>query len=90
MKRILIDPNFILYSFALNESVLDEEGNAIVAPEDNRPKSIEDEDPGSWDENYKSHHDSKPNGPQAIALDFSFPEARVLFGKLILFIFNIS
>lgn len=45
-----------------------------------QPKSIEDEDPGSWDENFKSHHDSKPNGPEALAMDFTFPEADVLFG----------
>ncbi|XP_055843927.1 neutral alpha-glucosidase AB-like isoform X2 [Episyrphus balteatus] len=44
------------------------------------PKTIEDEDPGAWEENFKSHHDSKPRGPEAIALDFSFPEADVLFG----------
>lgn len=40
----------------------------------------EDDDPGTWEENFKSFHDSKPNGPQAVALDFSFPEAEVLFG----------
>ncbi|EDW81853.1 uncharacterized protein Dwil_GK25479 [Drosophila willistoni] len=38
------------------------------------------DDPGAWEENFKSHHDSKPNGPEAVALDFSFPEAEVLFG----------
>lgn len=43
-------------------------------------KTPEDEDPGAWEENFKSHHDSKPYGPEAIALDFSFPEAEVLFG----------
>lgn len=43
-------------------------------------KSIEDEDPGTWEENYKSHHDSKPNGPEAVAMDFTFPEAGILFG----------
>uniref|UniRef100_A0A6M2E1U1 Glucosidase II subunit alpha n=1 Tax=Xenopsylla cheopis TaxID=163159 RepID=A0A6M2E1U1_XENCH len=42
--------------------------------------SIEDEDPGSWEENFKEHHDSKPNGPEAVAVDFSFPQANVLFG----------
>ena len=40
----------------------------------------EDSDPGAWEENFKSHHDSKPYGPEAVALDFSFPEAEVLFG----------
>ncbi|XP_034478778.1 neutral alpha-glucosidase AB [Drosophila innubila] len=38
------------------------------------------DDPGAWEENFKSHHDSKPNGPQAVALDFSFPAAEMLFG----------
>lgn len=38
------------------------------------------DDPGAWEENYKSHHDSKPYGPEAVALDFSFPAAEVLFG----------
>lgn len=43
-------------------------------------KSIEDADPGAWEENFKSHHDSKKKGPEAIALDFSFPRADILFG----------
>ncbi|XP_037725211.1 neutral alpha-glucosidase AB [Drosophila subpulchrella] len=38
------------------------------------------DDPGAWEENFKSHHDSKPYGPEAVALDFSFPAAEVLFG----------
>eukprot|EP00099_Drosophila_melanogaster_P024123 NP_652145.1 glucosidase 2 alpha subunit, isoform B [Drosophila melanogaster] len=38
------------------------------------------DDPGAWEENFKSHHDSKPYGPEAVALDFSFPAAKVLFG----------
>ncbi|XP_017478235.1 PREDICTED: neutral alpha-glucosidase AB isoform X1 [Rhagoletis zephyria] len=43
-------------------------------------EAYEIDDPGAWEENFKSHHDSKPYGPEAIALDFSFPEAEVLFG----------
>lgn len=39
-----------------------------------------DDDPGAWEENFKSHHDSKPNGPEAVALDFTFPQAQILFG----------
>ncbi|XP_055845396.1 neutral alpha-glucosidase AB-like [Episyrphus balteatus] len=38
------------------------------------------EDPDSWEEEFNSHRDSKPNGPEAIAMDFTFPEAEVLFG----------
>ncbi|XP_037936994.1 neutral alpha-glucosidase AB-like [Teleopsis dalmanni] len=54
---------------------------AEATPEaQNAVKPAEDEDPGAWEENFKSHHDSKPYGPEAVALDFSFPEAEVLFG----------
>ncbi|XP_058442843.1 neutral alpha-glucosidase AB [Malaya genurostris] len=38
------------------------------------------EDPGAWEENFKSHHDSKPKGPQALSMDFSFPQGKVLYG----------
>ncbi len=41
----------------------------------------QDDDPGSWEENFKSHHDAKPYGPEAIALDFAFPQAQLLFGN---------
>lgn len=46
------------------------------------PEEPEDDtnDSGAWDEDFKSHHDSKPNGPEAVAMDFSFPQAQVLFG----------
>lgn len=35
---------------------------------------------GAWEENFKSFHDTKPNGPEAVALDFSFPEAMAAYG----------
>ncbi|XP_004521723.1 neutral alpha-glucosidase AB isoform X2 [Ceratitis capitata] len=51
------------------------------SPDANEVKSSDEiTDPGAWEENFKSHHDSKPYGPEAVALDFSFPEAEVLFG----------
>ncbi|KAH0541134.1 neutral alpha-glucosidase AB [Cotesia glomerata] len=37
-------------------------------------------DQGAWEENFKSFHDSKPRGPEAIALDFSFPDAEHAYG----------
>lgn len=58
------------------------EENANENEADNQVKSIEDEDPGSWEENFKSHHDAKPNGPEAVALDFTFPQ---VLHNLILF-----
>lgn len=48
--------------------------------EEVQPASEPIDDPGAWEENFKSHHDSKPYGPQAVALDFSFPAAEILFG----------
>lgn len=38
-------------------------------------------DVGSWEETFLEYTDSKPNGPEAIAMDFTFPQANVLFGK---------
>ncbi|KFB48949.1 AGAP000862-PA-like protein [Anopheles sinensis] len=56
------------------------EGQASEAGEDAPPAPAPAEDPGAWEENFKSHHDSKPKGPEGLALDFTFPEAKVLFG----------
>lgn len=48
------------------------------------PASPPDEDiesdPGAWEENFKSHHDTKPYGPAAVALDFSFVGAHHAYG----------
>lgn len=51
------------------------EEQAAVAPTDDT-----ESDPGAWEENYKSHHDSKPNGPSAVAMDFTFPGAEQAYG----------
>lgn len=60
-------------------TIVDENADAANA-EQQTEQTAEDADPGAWEENFKSHHDSKPYGPEAIALDFSFPDADVLFG----------
>ncbi|BES89296.1 neutral alpha-glucosidase AB [Nesidiocoris tenuis] len=44
------------------------------------PERDDSEDPGSWEENFKSHHDSKPHGPTAVALDFTFKGAKFAYG----------
>ncbi|KAF4113716.1 neutral alpha-glucosidase AB [Onychostoma macrolepis] len=42
---------------------------------------IEEEDkPGMWEETFKSHTDSKPNGPSSISLDFSLPGVEHIYG----------
>ncbi|XP_063910431.1 neutral alpha-glucosidase AB isoform X3 [Zophobas morio] len=53
-----------------------------------RPKASEGEgeaehtkeDPGAWEENFKSHHDSKPRGPEAVGVDVTFPGALRIYG----------
>ena len=54
------------------------EGEENQVPE--QPKDGDDDEPGAWEEDFKSHRDSKPNGPEAVALDFTFPQASILFG----------
>ncbi|XP_070577600.1 neutral alpha-glucosidase AB-like isoform X2 [Ptychodera flava] len=38
------------------------------------------EDPDLWEEKFKTHHDSKPNGPESISLDFSFVNFDHVYG----------
>lgn len=38
------------------------------------------EDRDSWEETFMGVVDTKPNGPEAVALDFTFPQSEVLFG----------
>ncbi|CAH0381061.1 unnamed protein product [Bemisia tabaci] len=49
------------------------------AGDDNKLNEVQ-EDPGAWEENFKSHHDSKPYGPTAVALDFTFVNAHHAYG----------
>lgn len=37
-------------------------------------------DPGTWEENFKEHRDTKPYGPEAVAMDFSFPGSEHAYG----------
>ena len=46
-----------------------------------RRKERKDEDPeGWWAENFKTHHDSKLRGPEAIAFDINFPNTKHVYG----------
>ncbi|KAB0792317.1 hypothetical protein PPYR_14276 [Photinus pyralis] len=54
-----------------------EEGAAADLGDEAPKESI---DPGAWSENFKSFHDSKPRGPEAIGLDITFPEAQRAYG----------
>ncbi|XP_072933966.1 neutral alpha-glucosidase AB [Epargyreus clarus] len=37
-------------------------------------------DEEAWSENFKSHHDSKPRGNEAVSLDVTFPDADQVYG----------
>ncbi|XP_022900640.2 neutral alpha-glucosidase AB [Onthophagus taurus] len=41
---------------------------------------VEGQDPGAWEENFKSHQDSKPRGPEAVGVDITFPGALRAYG----------
>lgn len=40
----------------------------------------EAEEPGAWEETFKTHTDSKPNGPTSVGLDFSLPGFEHVYG----------
>ncbi|XP_061429640.1 LOW QUALITY PROTEIN: neutral alpha-glucosidase AB-like [Lethenteron reissneri] len=40
----------------------------------------EEGEPGMWEETFKTHHDSKPNGPASVGLDFSLPGVEFVYG----------
>ncbi|XP_061756153.1 neutral alpha-glucosidase AB isoform X2 [Nerophis ophidion] len=53
--------------------------DASLANEEEAVVNEKDEE-GMWEETYKSFTDSKPNGPTAIGLDFSFPGVEHVYG----------
>ncbi|NXJ87099.1 GANAB glucosidase, partial [Trogon melanurus] len=38
------------------------------------------DEPGSWEETFKTHTDTKPNGPTSVGLDFSLPGFEHVYG----------
>ncbi|XP_052747810.1 neutral alpha-glucosidase AB [Galleria mellonella] len=68
--------------------VLNENSQLLVEPLRKKREKTDDEDvnvveveeEGMWGENFKSHHDSKPRGNEAISLDVSFPDADQVYG----------
>lgn len=56
-----------------------EEGEEKEAEKEAEPEPEEKED-GMWEETFKTHHDSKPNGPSAVAMDFTFPGFEYVYG----------
>ncbi|XP_049882112.1 neutral alpha-glucosidase AB isoform X2 [Pectinophora gossypiella] len=49
-----------------------------VDDEDGQALDVEDE--SAWSENFKTHHDRKPRGNEAVSVDVSFPDADHVYG----------
>uniref|UniRef100_A0A665XE57 Glucosidase, alpha; neutral AB n=1 Tax=Echeneis naucrates TaxID=173247 RepID=A0A665XE57_ECHNA len=54
----------------------------LLAFEHLRMQNVDEEkvEDGMWEETFKSHTDSKPNGPSAVSLDFSLPGVEHVYG----------
>ncbi|KAB0404710.1 hypothetical protein E2I00_019059, partial [Balaenoptera physalus] len=48
-------------------------------PDETQGKAEQDE-PGAWEETFKTHTDSKPYGPTSVSLDFSLPGMEHVYG----------
>ncbi|XP_061200430.1 neutral alpha-glucosidase AB [Neopsephotus bourkii] len=44
------------------------------------PEAETAEEPGTWEETFKTHTDTKPNGPTSVGLDFSLPGFEHVYG----------
>ncbi|XP_050965045.1 neutral alpha-glucosidase AB isoform X2 [Labeo rohita] len=62
-----------------SEQATEQENEEQQTDEDGQIKEEEDK-PGMWEETFKSHTDSKPNGPSSISLDFSLPGVEHVYG----------
>lgn len=55
-------------------------GRGLLNFEHRREKPAENAPAGEWDEDWKTHKDSKPNGPESIGFDISFPGTEHVYG----------
>lgn len=63
------------------EGEAEQEGeNAEVKEEGKKEEQKEEDEPGLWEENFKSFHDSKPHGPSSVGIDVSFPGFENVYG----------
>nr|XP_033809671.1 neutral alpha-glucosidase AB isoform X2 [Geotrypetes seraphini] len=58
----------------------EEESQQAVDSENEKEEAQEKEEPGTWEETFKTHTDSKPNGPTSVGLDFSLPGFEHVYG----------
>lgn len=54
--------------------------NCISSATGDAENKTEIEEPDMWEETFKTHTDSKPNGPESIGLDISFHNFEYVYG----------
>ncbi|KAF0304232.1 Neutral alpha-glucosidase AB [Amphibalanus amphitrite] len=47
---------------------------------DQEQPAADSEQPGQWEENFKTHRDSKPHGPSSVGVDVTFPGSAHVYG----------
>ncbi|XP_078489948.1 neutral alpha-glucosidase AB-like isoform X1 [Ciona intestinalis] len=62
------------------EENLDNPEEVETKEETKEDKPDPDDEPGMWDETFKTHRDSKPRGPESIGLDTSFVNFNHVYG----------
>uniref|UniRef100_A0A8C4WV05 Neutral alpha-glucosidase AB n=1 Tax=Eptatretus burgeri TaxID=7764 RepID=A0A8C4WV05_EPTBU len=62
------------------EKAHEEEPDLGTDEKENQEEMTEEEEEGTWEESFKSHHDSKPYGPMSVGLDFSLPGFEDVYG----------
>ncbi|KAI5737505.1 hypothetical protein M8J76_014234 [Diaphorina citri] len=70
---------FVLNVYQDDQVVISVNSKGLMKFEHLRTKTDQEED-GAWEESFHSHQDSKPYGPTAVALDFSFPDVDHVYG----------
>ncbi|XP_023336041.1 neutral alpha-glucosidase AB [Eurytemora carolleeae] len=83
-KVVLNYQPFRLDFFSGGELVMSANSRGLMRFEHTREKVEGDDqnetEPGMWQETFGGHTDSKPNGPQAVALDFAFIGMEHVYG----------
>ncbi|XP_065520845.1 neutral alpha-glucosidase AB isoform X2 [Lathamus discolor] len=57
---------------------MEEAGDQSEKPTETTAEAAEE--PGTWEETFKTHTDTKPNGPTSVGLDFSLPGFEHVYG----------
>ena len=68
----------IAFLLSGSEPIQTEADAAQAQPEEE--EKLEEDEPGMWEETFKSHVDSKPYGPTSVGVDISFPGSKHVYG----------